>query len=142
MDSCPSFKYHTIDLKTANNTRSRRESRRECDRDNQDNHKRREVTLKTITIMAKRPRQINSRRPGLDLRQLMLLLPILATKSNANPIDYTCNPYDDFAEDNACLTVNDGRCDNPNHGGNGGEACRNQDCIDCTYHCKNKSIGR
>ncbi len=98
-----------------------------------------------VTIMPKRPRQIDSQRTRLDLRQLILLFPIIATgptNINANPIDYTCNPYKDVAEDNTCLTVNDKKCDNPNHGGGGGDGCRNQDCIDCNYHCKYNLNGR
>lgn len=91
--------------------------------------------------MAKRQRQNDPKSPNFALRQPLLLLLIIATAIryiNANPVDYACDPYKDVASDNACLSLSNGVCDNPNHGGSGGEACRNQDCIDCNYHCKNK----
>lgn len=49
--------------------------------------------------------------------------------------DYTCDPNKDYVSSNECQTIGDGVCDDPNHGGNGGEACRNQDCLDCNFHC-------
>jgi len=55
----------------------------------------------------------------------------------ANPgIDYTCNPADDYADANKCQTIQDGICDDPRHGGSGGDACFGQDCIDCNFLCE------
>ena len=53
-----------------------------------------------------------------------------------NTVDYTCYPQRDYTSTNLCRTIQDGTCDDPIHGGSGGDECRNQDCIDCNIHCK------
>ena len=60
----------------------------------------------------------------------------LASRIAAQDIDYTCYPQNDFGASPSCQYVANGVCDDPNHGGFGGEGCRNQDCIDCNYQCK------
>ena len=70
-------------------------------------------------------------------KRLSLLLPLmLIAATNAQEKDYTCYPRNDYSSDPTCPTVDDDVCDDPNLGGSGGEGCRNQDCIDCNYHCK------
>eukprot|EP00537_Pseudo-nitzschia_pungens_P011055 CAMPEP_0172385844 /NCGR_PEP_ID=MMETSP1061-20121228/3454_1 /TAXON_ID=37318 /ORGANISM="Pseudo-nitzschia pungens, Strain cf. pungens" /LENGTH=1877 /DNA_ID=CAMNT_0013115001 /DNA_START=415 /DNA_END=6048 /DNA_ORIENTATION=- len=55
----------------------------------------------------------------------------------ANPeIDYTCNPANDYTDGNKCQTIQNGICDDPRHGGSGGDACFGQDCIDCNFLCR------
>jgi len=49
--------------------------------------------------------------------------------------EYTCNPRLDYSSANTCKTIQNGICDNPNHGGGGGKDCFEQDCIDCNYFC-------
>ena len=50
--------------------------------------------------------------------------------------EYTCNPRLDYSGAKTCKTIQNGICDNPNHGGGGGKDCFEQDCIDCNYFCK------
>lgn len=59
-----------------------------------------------------------------------------AVTANPEEIDYTCDPGLDYSPDNQCQTIQDGICDDPRHGGSGGDACIGQDCIDCNVHCK------
>ena len=66
---------------------------------------------------------------------LLVSIQIQSTTAQGDGIDYTCNPRLDYLEDNICLTIQDGKCDDPRFGG-GGEACTNQDCIDCNIQCK------
>ena len=78
----------------------------------------------------------------ITLSSLFLLLLALNTVVKAqdnNDIDYTCFPRRDYVADNKCQTIEDGICDNPNHGGNGGDDCLNQDCIDCNSECKEQT---
>lgn len=68
---------------------------------------------------------------------LILSLLLAAAVVNAqSDRDYTCYFERDYRVDNKCQTIQDRVCDDPNHGGNGGEDCRNQDCLDCNFHCK------
>ena len=55
-------------------------------------------------------------------------------------IDYQCFPRKDYSPTNQCKTIQDGICDDPNHGGSGGDACLNQDCIDCNTQCKYSTV--
>ena len=62
----------------------------------------------------------------------------------AQEIDYTCDPNRDYGNPKApdsCPEelIQNGICDNPNHGGLE-ESCRGEDCIDCNFYCKFKSI--
>jgi len=71
-----------------------------------------------------------------------LCLMSLTAVAEDQEIDYTCNPQLDYNKDiEICPKdkIQNGVCDNPNHGGDGGEACRGQDCIDCNYHCMSLS---
>ena len=53
-------------------------------------------------------------------------------------VDYTCYPGLDYSGENKCPTIQDGKCDNPNHDGLE-ELCLNQDCIDCNFYCQSFS---
>ena len=55
--------------------------------------------------------------------------------------EYTCNPILDYGAP-TCKTIQNGICDNPNHGGGGGKDCFEQDCIDCNYFCKWSRMNR
>jgi len=69
------------------------------------------------------------------LKQILLFpVILLASIISAQGIDYTCNLQ--FDSSSGCQMLQDGVCDDPNHGGSGGESCRNQDCIDCNRQCK------
>jgi len=57
-----------------------------------------------------------------------------------NDIDYTCFPRKDYSKTNQCEGIQNGVCDAPNHGGSGGDACLNQDCIDCNTQCKYSKV--
>jgi len=79
---------------------------------------------------------------GMTISLLLLVLLVLTTTNccyfafaaptQEATIDYTCDIYKDWK----CPTTQDGVCDNPNHGGSGGDDCLNQDCIDCIGHCQ------
>ena len=82
---------------------------------------------------------------GMTISLLLLVLLVLTTTNCCyfafaappqDTIDYTCDIFKDFGISNKCTTTQNGVCDNPNHGGSGGDDCLNQDCIDCISHCK------
>ena len=54
-----------------------------------------------------------------------------------NPVNFTCSATWDYGPKGTCPKekINDGECDNPNHGGED-ENCAGQDCIDCNKFCK------
>ena len=70
----------------------------------------------------------------ITLSSSLVLLQLLLSASAAK--DHTCYPANDYQPDNECQTIGDGVCDDPEFGGSGGAACRNQDCIDCNVECK------
>ena len=77
-------------------------------------------------------------------RKLNLMLKLWAVAlfaaADEQQIDYTCDPQLDYQDPKGAGTcpienIQDGTCDNPNHGGTN-DACVRQDCIDCNYHCE------
>ena len=66
---------------------------------------------------------------------LPVAIQIQSATAQGDGIDYTCNPRLDYSDENKCLTIQDGKCDDPTFGGKE-ELCKNQDCIDCNIQCK------
>jgi len=72
------------------------------------------------------------------LSAFFLSLVSLSVVAQGQDVDYTCDPRKDYGVDEFCPknNIGNGKCDNPNHGGDGGEECLQQDCIDCNYLCR------
>jgi len=89
--------------------------------------------------MGGRHQILSSRFRFLSFGLVCVCLSPFSAVAEDTEIDYTCDPRIDYNENSIDLCpksfIQDGKCDNPNHGGDGGEDCLQQDCIDCNYHC-------
>ena len=106
----------------------------------------REIT--TNSTIRRRKRRVSVRNKTLIstagvfiLIQLAAILSLsvlnTAKAQNPNNVDYTCDARLDYGPSNECPGIQNGKCENPNHGGAGSiDECINQDCIDCNFHCK------